>query len=104
MERSTTRFALVLAATLLPVGTAFPQGIPVIDQTAIAKQIESITQLKSQLDTLNQQLQQARQPSAERVLDDDVRACRHGYPRRRHYPPPPGLVPGFFFPEGNSND
>jgi type IV secretion system protein VirB5 len=40
---------------------AFTQGIPVIDQTAIAKQIESITQLKSQLDTLNQQLQQAEQ-------------------------------------------
>nr|WP_233790109.1 MULTISPECIES: P-type DNA transfer protein VirB5 [Rhizobium] len=37
------------------------QGIPVIDQTAIAKQIESITQLKSQLDALNQQLQQAQQ-------------------------------------------
>lgn len=37
------------------------QGIPVIDQTAIAKQIESITQLKSQLDALNRQLQQAQQ-------------------------------------------
>ncbi|WP_229002123.1 P-type DNA transfer protein VirB5 [Rhizobium sp. AB2/73] len=37
------------------------QGIPVIDQSAIAKQIESITQLKSQLDALNQQLQQAQQ-------------------------------------------
>ncbi|MCZ3376197.1 P-type DNA transfer protein VirB5 [Rhizobium sp. AG207R] len=37
------------------------QGIPVIDQTAIAKQIESISQLKSQLDALNQQLQQAQQ-------------------------------------------
>jgi len=37
------------------------QGIPVIDQAAIAKQIESITQLKSQLDALNQQLQQAQQ-------------------------------------------
>ncbi|MGO7135797.1 P-type DNA transfer protein VirB5 [Rhizobium leguminosarum] len=61
MERSTTRFALVIAAALLPVRTAFPQGIPVIDQTAIAKQIESITQLKSQLDALNQQLQQAQQ-------------------------------------------
>ncbi|MGG6897424.1 P-type DNA transfer protein VirB5 [Rhizobium sp. BR 315] len=37
------------------------QGIPVIDQTAIAKQIESITQLKSQLDALNQQLKEAQQ-------------------------------------------
>ncbi|MCW0018933.1 P-type DNA transfer protein VirB5 [Rhizobium sp. BT-226] len=50
-----------MMAALLPVGTAFAQGIPVIDGTAIAKQIESITQLKSQLDTLNQQLQQAQQ-------------------------------------------
>ncbi|MBX5041123.1 P-type DNA transfer protein VirB5 [Rhizobium lentis] len=40
---------------------ASAQGIPVIDQTSIAKQIESISQLKSQLDTLNQQLQQAQQ-------------------------------------------
>ncbi|MCH4547507.1 P-type DNA transfer protein VirB5 [Rhizobium changzhiense] len=50
-----------MMAGLLPVATAFAQGIPVIDQTAIAKQIESIAQLKSQLDTLNQQLQQAQQ-------------------------------------------
>nr|WP_246799931.1 P-type DNA transfer protein VirB5 [Rhizobium indicum] len=55
------KFTLVMMAALLPVGTASAQGIPVIDETAIAKQIESITQLKSQLDTLNQQLQQAQQ-------------------------------------------
>ncbi|MGR9409974.1 P-type DNA transfer protein VirB5 (plasmid) [Rhizobium leguminosarum] len=61
MERHRTGFALVLMAALLPVGTVSAQGIPVIDETAIAKQIESITQLKSQLDTLNQQLQQAQQ-------------------------------------------
>nr|WP_245445192.1 P-type DNA transfer protein VirB5 [Rhizobium anhuiense] len=50
-----------MMVALLPAGTAFAQGIPVIDETAIAKQIESIAQLKSQLDTLNQQLQQAQQ-------------------------------------------
>nr|WP_246712947.1 MULTISPECIES: P-type DNA transfer protein VirB5 [unclassified Rhizobium] len=50
-----------MMVALLPAGTAFAQGIPVIDETAIAKQIESISQLKSQLDTLNQQLQQAQQ-------------------------------------------
>ncbi|RWX06440.1 P-type DNA transfer protein VirB5 [Rhizobium leguminosarum] len=61
MERVRIVFALAAMAALLPVGTAFAQGIPVIDETAIAKQIESITQLKSQLDTLNQQLQQAQQ-------------------------------------------
>ncbi|MGR9159671.1 P-type DNA transfer protein VirB5 [Rhizobium leguminosarum] len=61
MERLNTGFALVLMAALVPVGTVSAQGIPVIDETAIAKQIESITQLKSQLDTLNQQLQQAQQ-------------------------------------------
>ncbi|MGR9466305.1 P-type DNA transfer protein VirB5 [Rhizobium leguminosarum] len=61
MERLKTGLALVLMAALVPVGTVSAQGIPVIDETAIAKQIESITQLKSQLDTLNQQLQQAQQ-------------------------------------------
>ncbi|MBY5494179.1 P-type DNA transfer protein VirB5 [Rhizobium leguminosarum] len=61
MERVRIGFALAMMVALLPVGTALAQGIPVIDETAIAKQIESITQLKSQLDTLNQQLQQAQQ-------------------------------------------
>ncbi|NEK20280.1 P-type DNA transfer protein VirB5 [Rhizobium leguminosarum] len=61
MQRVRIGFSLAMMAGLLPVATAFAQGIPVIDETAIAKQIESITQLKSQLDTLNQQLQQAQQ-------------------------------------------
>ncbi|MBY3473720.1 P-type DNA transfer protein VirB5 [Rhizobium laguerreae] len=61
MERIRMGFALAMTAALLPVGAAFAQGIPVIDETAITKQIESITQLKSQLDALNQQLQQAQQ-------------------------------------------
>ncbi|QKK20513.1 P-type DNA transfer protein VirB5 [Rhizobium indicum] len=61
MQRVGMKFTMVMMAALLPVGTASAQGIPVIDETAIAKQIESITQLKSQLDTLNQQLQQAQQ-------------------------------------------
>ncbi|MBY5690323.1 P-type DNA transfer protein VirB5 [Rhizobium leguminosarum] len=61
MERVTIGFSLAMMAALLPVATAFAQGIPVIDETAIAKQIESITQLKSQLDALNHQLQQAQQ-------------------------------------------
>lgn len=37
------------------------QGIPVNDQAAIAKQIESIAQLKQQLDALNEQIGQAQQ-------------------------------------------
>ncbi|EJB01722.1 P-type DNA transfer protein VirB5 [Rhizobium leguminosarum bv. trifolii WSM597] len=61
MGRVRIGFALAMIAALSPVGAAFAQGIPVIDETAIAKQIESISQLKSQLDTLNQQLQQAQQ-------------------------------------------
>ncbi|MBY5731527.1 P-type DNA transfer protein VirB5 [Rhizobium leguminosarum] len=61
MQRVRIGFSLAITAGLLPVATAFAQGIPVIDETAIAKQIESITQLKSQLDALNQQLQQAQQ-------------------------------------------
>lgn len=57
------RITLLAAAAALWISTggAVGQGIPVIDQTAIAKQLESIAQLKSQLDTLNQQLQQAQQ-------------------------------------------
>ncbi|MBY3366985.1 P-type DNA transfer protein VirB5 [Rhizobium laguerreae] len=61
MQRVRMGFSLAMMAALLPIGAAFAQGIPVIDETAIAKQIESITQLKSQLDALNQQLQQAQQ-------------------------------------------
>ncbi|MBY5410909.1 P-type DNA transfer protein VirB5 [Rhizobium leguminosarum] len=61
MGRVRIGFSLAMMAALLPVESAFAQGIPVIDETAIAKQIESITQLKSQLDALNQQLQQAQQ-------------------------------------------
>ncbi|MBY5533829.1 P-type DNA transfer protein VirB5 [Rhizobium leguminosarum] len=61
MQRVRIGFPLAMMVALLPVATAFAQGIPVIDETAIAKQIESITQLKSQLDALNQQLQQAQQ-------------------------------------------
>lgn len=57
----TIRPLLASAFLLAPAMLASAQGIPVIDQTAIAKQIESITQLKSQLDALNQQLQQAQQ-------------------------------------------
>lgn len=60
MQRKSAGFAL-MAAALLSAAMASAQGIPVIDRTAIVKQIESITQLKSQLDTLNQQLQQAQQ-------------------------------------------
>ncbi|MEX2743001.1 P-type DNA transfer protein VirB5 [Rhizobium mongolense] len=61
MHRKSAGFSLIAAAALLSAAMASAQGIPVIDQTAIVKQIESITQLKSQLDTLNQQLQQAQQ-------------------------------------------
>ncbi|CCF00740.1 Type IV secretion system protein virB5 (plasmid) [Sinorhizobium fredii HH103] len=53
--------AAIAAALILSASGAAGQGIPVIDQTAIAKQIESIAQLKSQLDALNQQIDQAQQ-------------------------------------------
>ena len=54
-------FRQTALALLISAHVVGAQGIPVIDQMAIAKQIESITQLKSQLDALNQQLQQAQQ-------------------------------------------
>ncbi|OYY81402.1 MAG: P-type DNA transfer protein VirB5 [Rhizobiales bacterium 24-66-13] len=56
-----TMLLAAAAALLISAGAAQAQGIPVIDQAALAKQLESIAQLKSQLDTLNQQLQQAQQ-------------------------------------------
>ncbi|RFB82018.1 P-type DNA transfer protein VirB5 [Rhizobium leguminosarum bv. trifolii] len=61
IRTGTMRLFILSAALLAPAMLASAQGIPVIDQTSIAKQIESIAQLKSQLDTLNQQLQQAQQ-------------------------------------------
>lgn len=51
----------IAAAIVLSAGAAAAQGIPVIDKTAITKHIESITQLKSQLDALHQQIEQAQQ-------------------------------------------
>ena len=53
--------AALAAAIVLSAGGAAGQGIPVIDQTAILKHIESIAQLKSQLDALHQQIEQAQQ-------------------------------------------
>ncbi|MEB3047396.1 P-type DNA transfer protein VirB5 [Rhizobium mulingense] len=61
MRTDGTRAAIALSLLLISADFAAGQGIPVIDQSAIAKQIESITQLKSQLDTLNQQFKQAQQ-------------------------------------------
>ncbi len=52
---------LLSAVLMLAAEGASGQGIPVNDQAAIAKQIESIVQLKSQLDALNEQIGQARQ-------------------------------------------
>ncbi len=52
---------LLSAVLMLAAEGAAGQGIPVNDQAAIAKQIESIAQLKSQLDALNEQTGQARQ-------------------------------------------
>ena len=56
------RKSMMAAAILvLSASGAGAQGIPVIDQTAILKHIESIAQLKSQLDALHQQIEQAQQ-------------------------------------------
>ncbi|CUX03096.1 P-type DNA transfer protein VirB5 [Rhizobium pusense] len=52
---------LLSAVLMLAAESAPGQGIPVNDQAAIAKQIESIAQLKSQLDALNAQIEQARE-------------------------------------------
>ena len=61
MVRNRLHGAAVAAMMVFSAGTAAGQGIPVIDQTAILKHIESIAQLKSQLDALHQQIEQAQQ-------------------------------------------
>ena len=55
-----SRLRLVLIVTTLLSGShaVRAQGIPVLDTTAIAKQVEQIAQLKSQLETLKDQLAQ----------------------------------------------
>ncbi|QTG17023.1 P-type DNA transfer protein VirB5 (plasmid) [Agrobacterium tumefaciens] len=60
---ASNRLQGVMLATVLILSAqgAGAQGIPVNDQAAIAKQIESITQLKSQLDALNTQIEKAQQ-------------------------------------------
>ncbi|QTK81728.1 Type IV secretion system protein virB5 [Agrobacterium tumefaciens] len=61
IRTSRTRLLLATVMLLASAGLADAQGIPVTDQAAIAKQIESIAQLKSQLDALNQQISQAQE-------------------------------------------
>ncbi|WP_313614907.1 P-type DNA transfer protein VirB5 [Agrobacterium sp.] len=61
IHNSKTGAFLAVTLLLVSAGVADAQGIPVIDQSAIAKHIESIAQLKSQLDALNQQIAHAQQ-------------------------------------------
>ncbi|MBW9075063.1 MULTISPECIES: P-type DNA transfer protein VirB5 [Agrobacterium] len=53
--------SMLATVLILSAQGAGAQGIPVNDQAAIAKQIESIAQLKSQLDALNTQIEKAQQ-------------------------------------------
>ena len=56
--------ASIAIAAVVAVSTAtatLAQGIPVFDITALTQQIEQLVQLKSQLDSMNQQLTQAQQ-------------------------------------------
>ncbi|WP_324764634.1 P-type DNA transfer protein VirB5 (plasmid) [Sinorhizobium meliloti] len=53
--------AVIASALVFSASGAAGQGIPVIDQTAVAKHIETIAELKSQLESLNQQIEQAQQ-------------------------------------------
>ncbi|MDP9633569.1 MULTISPECIES: P-type DNA transfer protein VirB5 [Ensifer] len=53
--------AMIAAAAVLYATGTSGQGIPVVDNAAIAKHIESIAQLTKQLDTMKAQLDQAQQ-------------------------------------------
>jgi type IV secretion system protein VirB5 len=55
------KIAIIAAAAALYATGASGQGIPVVDNAAIAKHIESIAQLTKQLDTMKAQLDQAQQ-------------------------------------------
>ena len=91
--------AAFAAALMLSAGTAAGQGIPVIDQTAIAKQIESIVQLKAQLDALNQQIEQAQQlyGSLNKLTDTaDVATVLNDPAVRKALPPDFNAIKGLF--------
>lgn len=91
--------AALAAALVLSAGTATGQGIPVIDQTAIAKAIESIAQLKAQLDALNQQIEQAQQlyGSLNKLTDmADVAAVLNDPAVRKALPPDFNAIEGLF--------
>ena len=47
------RCVAIVAALIFSARTASGEGIPVIDRTSILKHMESIAQLKSQLDALH---------------------------------------------------
>ncbi|EYR82841.1 P-type DNA transfer protein VirB5 [Shinella sp. SUS2] len=53
--------AALAAVLVLSAGGASGQGIPVIDQTAILKHIESIARLNDQLEALHKQIEQAQE-------------------------------------------
>jgi type IV secretion system protein VirB5 len=97
--------AVIAAALMLSISTAAGQGIPVIDQTAIAKQIESIVQLKAQLDALNQQIEQAQQlyGSLNKLTDmADVATVLNDPAIRKALPPDFNAIKGLF--TGNDTD
>jgi type IV secretion system protein VirB5 len=95
--------AAIAAALMLSAGTAAGQGIPVIDQTAIAKHIETIAELKSQLDALNQQIEQAQQlyGSLNKLTDmADVASVLNDPAIRRVLPADFNAIEGLFKGKG----
>ncbi|MCH4539798.1 P-type DNA transfer protein VirB5 [Brucella tritici] len=99
------RFCAMMATVLtLSTGAAMGQGIPVIDQTAIAKHLESIAQLKSQLDVLHQQIEKAEElyTSFNKLTDmADVAQVLNDPAIRKALPPEFAAVEGLF--EGNGS-
>ncbi|WP_225040742.1 P-type DNA transfer protein VirB5 (plasmid) [Rhizobium sp. T1470] len=95
--------ALTLGGSFAP-GPVSAQGIPVIDQTSIAKQIESIVQLKAQLDALNQQLEQAQQlyGSLNKITDmADVASVLNDPSVRQALPPEFSAIQNLFNGQGS---
>lgn len=91
--------AVMTAALILSAGTAAGQGIPVIDRNAIAKHLESIVQLKAQLDALNQQIEQAQQlhGSLNKITDmADVAGVLNDPAVRKALPEDFNVIEGLF--------
>ena len=100
------RCVAIVAALIFSAGTASGEGIPVIDRTSILKHMESIAQLKSQLDALHQQIEQAQQlyGSLNKLTDmADVASVLNDPVIRKALPPDFAAIESLFKGDGSGS-